>query len=343
MSGASSSAAAWSTRLEPALHLRDHPPRRDDPRLEDVIEMWSGDAAALKPGRAVLLGFPQDHGIRRNHGRRGAAAAPQEIRRHLYRLTPWDGENDIELSAVPPLDLGNVHVAGTLEETQAVLGEVIAAVLERGAVPIVLGGGHETAFGHYLGYVAAARKVGIINIDAHLDVGPCHGDHGHCGSPFRQALEHPGRPLPRTHYACLGVQPHSVSRAHWLYAREHGCVVRWADEVRDHLAEQFGKERDRFAAAGSSVYLSIDADVVRAADVPGVSAPNALGLSGAEVAALARRAGQSPAVASLDVVEVNPRHDRDGQSARWAALVVWNFLAGLAQRTDNPAGVTVRS
>jgi formiminoglutamase len=90
------------------------------------------------------------------------------------------------------------------------------------------------------------------------------------------------------------------------------------------------------------VYVTLDADAVRAADVPGVSAPNPVGLEGAEVAAWARLAGQSPAVASFDVVEINPRHDRDGQSARWAALVVWNFLVGLARRTTNPVGVTLR-
>ena len=45
-----------------------------------------------------------------------------------------------------------------------------------------------------------------------------------------------------------------------------------------------------------------------------------------------RLAGQSPGVASFDLVEINPRLDRDGQSARWAALVVWNFLVGLARR-----------
>ena len=34
----------------------------------------------------------------------------------------------------------------------------------------------------------------------------------------------------------------------------------------------------------------------------------------------------------FDLVEVNPRLDRDGQSARWAALAVWHFLSGLDER-----------
>ena len=36
--------------------------------------------------------------------------------------------------------------------------------------------------------------------------------------------------------------------------------------------------------------------------------------------------------AGLDLVEINPRYDRDGQSARWAAVLLWNFLIGLRDR-----------
>lgn len=97
----------------------------------------------------------------------------------------------------------------------------------------------------------------------------------------------------------------------------------------------FAAERDRLAGAGSDIYLSIDADAVSVAMVPGVSAPNPAGLSGGEVAACARLAGRSPRVASLDLVEINPRLDRDGQSSRWAAWVMWNFLVGLAQRSHS--------
>jgi formiminoglutamase len=68
------------------------------------------------------------------------------------------------------------------------------------------------------------------------------------------------------------------------------------------------------------------------ADVPGVSAANPLGLSGREIASCARLAGTLPGVASFDLVEINPSYDRDSQSARWAALAVWNFLMGLAAR-----------
>ena len=332
MSGASSSGAGWFSLLEPAQAHGRRPVGSDDPRLDVVIEPWQGDLTALRPGRAVLFGFPQDEGVRRNHGRPGAAQAPHSIRRWLGRLTPGDPPAATDLHANPPLDAGNVRIVGGLEESQQALGTVVSAIFQAGAIPVVLGGGHETAYGHFLGYVNARRPVGIINIDAHLDVRPCLDGQGHSGSPFRQALEHATQPLEGAHYVCLGAQSANVSRQHWEELRARGGVVRWADEVRNQMATHLTREIDRLAAAGCRVYVSIDADVVRAADVPGVSAPNPLGLSGDEVAACARLAGQSPAVASFDLVEINPRHDRDDQSSRWAALAVRNFLLGLAER-----------
>ena len=339
MSGASSSAAAWSTRLEPAGPPQDLPRRPDDPRLGEVIERWQGDGTALRPGRPVLLGFPQDEGVRRNQGRPGAAEAPGAIRGYLYRLTPWDGETGSDLVANPPLDLGDVRITGSLEESQQALAEVVAALLRAGAVPVVLGGGHETAYGHYLGYVAAGLAVGIINLDAHLDIRPCLEGKGHSGSPFRQAMEHPTHPLAGSRYVCLGAQPQSVSREHWHFAQQRGCQVRWRGEGKHSLDQCFHRECQRLAGSQCQVYVTLDADVVRTADVPGVSAPNPAGLSGDEVLSCARLAGTTPQVSSIDLVEINPRLDRDGQSARWAALAVWNFLTGLTTRSATKVSV----
>jgi formiminoglutamase len=236
------------------------------------------------------------------------------------------------LTDQPPLDIGNVRIHGDLEESQETLGAVVAHVLQTGAVPIVLGGGHETAYGHYLGYVKAKKPVGVINIDAHLDVRPLIDGKGHSGSPFRQMLEHPDQPLRPQNYICLGAQLHTVSRAHYQYAKERGCSITWELElfaVDESLAEHVKRIAQ---ASACSTLLTIDADAFQVADVPGVSAPNVKGLSGFTAFHCAGWAGRSPAVSSIELVEINPRFDRDGQSARWAALVIWNFLTGLAVR-----------
>ena len=52
------------------------------------------------------------------------------------------------------------------------------------------------------GYAAAAMPVGIVNIDAHLDVRPCLDGRGNSGTPFRQAMEHPS-PRCRDRVMCV--------------------------------------------------------------------------------------------------------------------------------------------
>jgi formiminoglutamase len=323
--------------LKPVRPPDDIPRRSDDPRLCQVIESWNGESSAFRPGRPVLLGFPEDKGVRRNGGRAGASKAPDEVRRWLYRLSTWDPKCDRDLSLARPLDLGNLVVRGTLEESQVRLAGQIEALLRWRVVPIVLGGGHEATFGVYEGYQGSGRThaVGIINLDAHLDVRPTLNGRGHSGSSFRQAMEHDAFPLPGHRYVCLGVQPHAVSKEHWHYVQQRGCVIRLADELRPSLQCQVADEIARLAADGCTVHLTIDADVVCTADVPGVSAPNPAGLPGKDIIAVARLAGQSPHVSSLDVVELNPRFDRDGQSTRWGAVVIWNFLIGLLGRASN--------
>jgi formiminoglutamase len=309
--------------------------RPDDPKLGELIEHWSGNADALTAGRPVLIGFPHDEGVRRNHGRPGAADAPNAIRHWLRRLAPGDPFGKTGRFDPPPLDLGNVRYQGSLEATQAALGEIVAAVLQSGAIPIVIGGGHETAYGHYLGYVNANLPVAVINLDAHLDVRPLIDGRGHSGSPFRQMMEHPTHPLPGHRYVCIGLQEQNLAREHWLYVQEKECELVWAHQLGRHeLASWFEAFHMNLPTDVRRIYLSLDADVVCAGDVPGVSAPNVNGLPGAEVLGWIKMMGKLEAVASFEVVEINPRHDRDDQSSRWAALAVWNFLVGLSRRSE---------
>ncbi len=289
------------------------------------MDFWTGALADIPAGRPVIVGFPQDEGVRRNGGRVGAAQAPDESRRWLYRLVAYDASRQADLAALGTIDVGNVAVSDDLEASQVALGEVVGELLLRGSVPIVLGGGHETAYGVYLGHVRAKRPVAVLNLDAHLDVRPTIAGKGHSGSPFRQMMEHTECPLPGSHYTCVGAQPFSVSREHAEFVTRNGGAIHWADD-------ELSLGPRLLDTPGVDLHLSLDADVVRAADVPGVSAPNPVGLSGSQVARFIGLAGEHFRSGSVEVVEINPRFDPDGRSARWAAVAVWHFLRGLALR-----------
>jgi formiminoglutamase len=287
-----------------------------DPRLADLLGRDAG------PARAVVIGFPSDEGVRRNGGRPGAARGPQAIREALARLTP-DAEASDRFRALIERthDLGDITVTGDVERDQATLGSEVRAHLNDGRFVLVLGGGHETAFGHFLGYT---RPVDLLNWDAHADVREAKAGRAHSGSPFRQALEHPSGLCRSYHVA--GLQPQSVAADHVAFVRAHGSAT-----FRNRLTTAAAVD-SVFDRLGDAALVSFDLDAVDHSQAPGVSAPATDGLPVELWLRAAFMAGSDPRVRSADIVELSPPHDRDGQTARLAALTAWHLLRGLAAR-----------
>jgi formiminoglutamase len=292
----------------------------DDVRVGDLL---GADVRRGEPAVAVVIGFPCDEGVRRNRGRPGAAHAPEAIRAELARLTPGPDPR-LDHLIRRTVDVGDVPLSGDLDADQQLLGDTVASWLERNATPIVIGGGHETSYGHFLGHATAGRDVSILNWDAHADVRPLVDGRGHSGSPFRQALEHPSGRCRR--YLVAGLQPHRVARAHLDYVRQHGGKTWSRDQLSPATIAGIYRELD------APAIVSFDIDAVDAAEAPGVSAPATNGLRADAWLAAARAAGRHPGTASLDLVEVNPQFDQDHRTVRLAALTIWTFLAGLAER-----------
>lgn len=300
------------------------PAAGDDPRVRGLL---GERLAPEETPEVVLVGFPSDEGVRRNEGRPGAAAGPSEVRRELAGLTP-DPERHGAMRRLlgRTRDLGDVEVEGELASDQRRLGETLGPLLAAGATAVVLGGGHETAYGHFLGHVEAGLAPEVLNVDAHPDVRPLREGGGHSGSPFRQMLEHPSGSC--RGYRVVGLQPASTAREHLRWLGERGGSWRWRQGLD---GPELAAEVERLA---TPALVSLDLDAVDAAHAPGVSAPCTGGIGPEAWLAAAEAAGETPAVRSLDVVELSPPHDVDGRTARLAARTVWRFLRGRARRGD---------
>ncbi len=298
----------------------------DDLRIGHVIERASkGRDAEGEQVAAVIIGYPSDAGVAINGGRVGAAGGPGAIRDRLYRLTPDARDQSRFVHLLERIsDLGDLTLGEQIEADQEALGATVAPFIKEGIIPIILGGGHETAFGHFLGHVYAGRDVGVLNWDAHPDVRPLIDERPHSGSPFRQMIAHLSGSC--RGYTVAGLLPHQVSRAHveWIVARE-GKVI-WRDEVTPSAVTEV------YRGLNVPTMVSFDLDAVDQLSAPGVSAPATGGLDAGVWLHAAYEAGRSPAVVSMDLVELNPRFDPDGRTARLAALTVWTFLRGLSER-----------
>lgn len=300
------------------VHTPDTGP--NDPRVGHLLGSRPYDDGP----RAVIFGFPCDVGVARNNGRPGAAAGPEALRAWLYRFTPGPEVERMTALLARCRDLGDLKLCGDLEADQQRLGEVVGGILKAGDIPVVLGGGHETAYGHFRGYAAIDTAVAISNIDAHADVRELRQDLGHSGSPFRQALEHDSG-LCRD-YRVAGLQPQSNSAAHVRYLGEKHCRYWFRRDTDETVLDAL------YPGEGPARYATFCLDALDAAFAPGVSAPAVDGLGPAFWLRAAEAAGGCASVRSFDVVELNPRYDLDHRTARLAALTVWRFLDGLSRR-----------
>ncbi|MEX2457087.1 MAG: formimidoylglutamase [Balneolaceae bacterium] len=292
----------------------------NDPRLRDIINSKEGEKTS-----AEIILFPSDEGVKINGGRTGAANAPSLILDQLLKLTPHPLHVKKHISF-----LENIHVcddlvcSGNVEKDQELLGKTVAESFQKGAIPIIFGGGHETAFGHFLGYAAAEKPVNILNIDAHSDVRPLKNGQAHSGSPFYQAINHSSK-LCRS-YNVAGINPSSISEGHFNFVKSQGeCLME--SETTLYSVKKIIQDLDQ-----GNLMITMDMDAVNQGQSPGVSAPNSSGISSSLWLDLAYEFGKNPAVTSFDISEVNPEYDRDHQTVRLAAMTIWKFLLGIALR-----------
>ncbi|HET6270613.1 MAG TPA: formimidoylglutamase [Arthrobacter sp.] len=269
---------------------------------------------------AVLLGFGSDEGVRRNQGRVGAAAGPGAIRAALAPLA-FHLDRDVR-------DAGDVTVAGqSLEAGQARAGLAITRLLDAGQLPVVLGGGHETAFASYLGIAGSAAvreglRAGVLNLDAHFDLRdePVPSS----GTPFLQMARAEAAAGRELQYAVVGISEPSNTRALFRTAQELGVDYLLDEDCSAAAAHAFVAA---FLAQVDALYLTIDLDVLPASEAPGVSAPAAYGVPLPVVSAVCRQVAASGKLLHLDVAELNPGFDIDGRTAMVAARLV-NTLLG---------------
>ncbi|MEI6806174.1 MAG: formimidoylglutamase [Myxococcaceae bacterium] len=260
-----------------------------------------------------LLGFECDEGVRRNNGRPGAADGPKAFREALEKIN-W------HTSTQPPFtDFGNISCEpGDLESAQTALGTKVFEILSQQKTPVLIGGGHEIAWGHFQGIskFLGKKNCGIINFDAHFDLRPLlQNKLGTSGTPFLQiAHERQAKNL-AFDYLVLGLQAFSNSDALFKQGQDLKVSYVLAENLEQEAPEQISAILKRH----DHIYLTICLDVFAESAAPGVSAPQALGLFPGQILPLLKQIKQSNKLVAIDIAELAPHYDRQETTAKLAA------------------------
>ncbi|WP_294249541.1 formimidoylglutamase [uncultured Chryseobacterium sp.] len=270
---------------------------------------------AVSPNDFVLHGFAVDEGVRRNKGRQGAKDAPDLIRKNMANFPVIFPDFSL-------LDFGNVECMDqNLEQTQNDLAKRVSKVLLKGGKSVVLGGGHEVMYAHYLGMKTAfpEQKIGIINIDAHFDnrqpetgIGPSSG------TGFWQIANEGD-----IHSLHIGIQRNSNTLKLFDTAHRYHMKYILADELFFENLPSVYQRIDDLLNHVDYAYLTICMDVFNASIAPGVSASAYNGIfTDAAFMHFYRHILKNKKLLALDVAEVNPVYDVQDRTARLAAALI---------------------
>lgn len=277
-----------------------------------------------------LIGFCCDEGIRMNKGRVGARKGPDNIRIELRNL-PCHFSQKVKL-----YDAGNIYYNESLASTQEALSERVDQLLALNIMPIVLGGGHEVAFGHYNGIVKhlllkeEKPKIGIINFDAHFDNRP-YDQTGTSGTMFRQIYDLSKENNIDFSYFCVGIQKHGNTNALFKAAEDMSTEYILAQDITHSNLWDAMMKLDDFITKQEHIYITICADVLSSAFAPGVSAAQPLGLHPEDLLKLLKYILRMNKTISFDIAEVSPRFDMDRSTANLASIIIFSVVNTLSK------------
>ena len=150
----------------------------------------------------VLFGIKEDIGVLANNGQAGAKNTWDPTLKSLLNLQSNEFTNPSNVLILGHLDFTDLYdVLSTVktdqlqhtyrtyvEKIDQCVTQLVCTIVKAGKIPILIGGGHNNAYGAIKGSsLALESKINALNFDAHTDLRALEGRHS--GNGFRYAIE----------------------------------------------------------------------------------------------------------------------------------------------------------
>jgi arginase family enzyme len=299
----------------------------------------------LPDGSVAVLGVPLDSWTL---GRNGQRHAPRAIREASLYLAGYYGLQNEPVGYVnvadgcvwtvperPRLfDVGDTRIhQGDVQAQIEAIAAPVAAIVERGAMPVVLGGDHFVPYPSFIGYVRGVRsrrpdaKVGFLNIDGHFDFWDEFRDMGRLnhGTFARRISEHEavGKMV------WWGLNGTNIAEPEQLrICQERGFVGYTVGSIRRRGVLETMREALEIACEGvEHLYVTFDIDATDGAYAPGTHSIVLDGLSSGEVLAALAVLPEFQGLGAFDICEMIPQYDvGGGRTARYAAHAILTVI-----------------
>jgi arginase family enzyme len=261
-----------------------------------------------------ILGVPEGRNSLENEG---CSLAPDEIRKSFYALFSGDWHFSV-------LDLGNLKVGETFQDTYQALTDISAYFIKMKKVLLVLGGGHDLIMPIFNGHSVLNKPLNFASVDACLDF----QNQGKWNSKSFLSPMLSSHDTLLAKYSLIGYQTYLSSQKEIeLMNQMHFNMIRLGD-VNADLSDLEPYIRELH-------HLSIDLCSLKISESPGnpYSGPN--GISAESLCSIMRYAGMSSSIQTILLSELNRFLDLNCQSARIYAQSLWYFLEGFELRNND--------
>jgi len=291
---------------------------------------YTQDPTDLEGVDVAIVGAPTDDLV---SDRPGTRFGPRAIRAascppgpHLEARVDWAERLrvvDYGDAAVVPADPGGSHAA---------IEKLVRDVLERDAVPVVLGGDHSISEPDVRAVAATHGPVALVHFDTHTDTGTeVFGVELSHGTPMYR-LVRDGHVDP-ARYVQIGLRGYWPGETELAWQRERGITSFFMHDVRD-LGIREVVERTAAILGGAPVFLSVDIDVLDPAFAPGTGTPEPGGMTSSDLLWACRDLATRLRLVGMDIVEVIPTAVGSADmTALVADRIVRETLTGIAVRS----------
>jgi arginase len=295
-----------------------------------------------------IIGVPMDLG----QSRRGVDMGPSALRvaglqarlKQLGHQVEDIGNIPVKQPEEMPVGEKRAKYMAEIAETCKDLAEIVQKCLEEDFVPLVLGGDHSIAAGAVTGVAAHFRKakkqIGYIWLDAHGDMNtPESSPSGNVhGMPLAAVMGYGAPELvdllgfkPKVepqNIVLVGVRDLDLQERRLV--KKSGVRVFTMRDIDERGMREVMADALKYATDDTDgIAVSLDMDFVDPSDAPGVGTPVRGGVTYREAHLAMEMIADSDAMASMEVVEINPVIDEHN---RTALLGVELILSGLGQK-----------
>jgi agmatinase len=281
----------------------------------------------------AVMGAPSDEG---SPFMPGSRFGPRSIREHSIRfVTDPPGYYDPqarrrflerEMAEARIADVGDADILPTnVVDSFGNITAMVRTVLDRGAMPVVLGGDHAITFPVVRAFEADG-PLNVVHFDAHLDYMPfVHG----LEYTNQHAFRHIRRMQNVRAIIQVGIRSLRGSEVMSADALRDGNRVVTMEEFRD--VSPAGVVQD--IQEGARCYVSIDIDALDMSLIPGCVSAEPDGMSYRDLRDALFAVAEHTEVVGFDLVEVNPQLDiGTGITSYLAAHTIVEFLGRICDQ-----------